>query len=112
MGSGPFLRPSALDEADGFIHFCALSQLYETLKRHFSGVSGLVCLRFPVHNLTTAPAPARLIWEPSHQGDLFPHFYGMLLAEWSDLRYLVPSSEAQRRQLVAQMKMTDTSVME
>ena len=66
---------SAVDLADGFIHFSTGAQAVETARRHFAGQDGLV--------LVTVDAGAlgpELKWEPSRGGDLFPHLYGALPA--------------------------------
>ncbi len=66
-------RGSAVDHADGFIHFSTGEQLEETARRHFHGRSDLVCLEVDPQALGAA-----LKWEPSRGGDLFPHLYGSL----------------------------------
>lgn len=65
---------SALDLADGFVHLSAASQLRETAARHFAGKGKLRLLAFRPDQLED------LRWEPSRNGDLFPHVYGTLLA--------------------------------
>lgn len=64
---------SAVDRADGFIHFSSAEQLEETARRHFHGRAGLVCLEVAAEALGAA-----LVWEPSRGGALFPHLYGPL----------------------------------
>jgi uncharacterized protein (DUF952 family) len=64
---------SAVDLADGFIHFSTAAQAPETARRHFSGQSDLVTLEIEADDLGPA-----LRWEPSRGGDLFPHLYGPL----------------------------------
>jgi uncharacterized protein (DUF952 family) len=66
---------SALDLADGFIHFSTAAQAQETASRHFRGQAGLVVLEVEAEDLGAA-----LRWEPSRGGDLFPHLYGSLPA--------------------------------
>jgi uncharacterized protein (DUF952 family) len=66
---------SALDKADGFIHFSAAAQAQETASRHFRGQAGLVLLEIEADDLGDA-----LKWEPSRGGELFPHLYGSLPA--------------------------------
>ncbi|MDB5477209.1 MAG: hypothetical protein JWP49_2720 [Phenylobacterium sp.] len=66
---------SALDRADGFIHFSTAAQAQETAARHFRGQAGLVVLEIEADDLGAA-----LRWEPSRGGDLFPHLYGVLPA--------------------------------
>ena len=66
-------RGSAVDLADGFIHFSTAAQMAETAARHFAGQSDLVLLGVDAGALGTA-----LKWEPSRGGDLFPHLYADL----------------------------------
>ncbi|HEY3696782.1 DUF952 domain-containing protein [Phenylobacterium sp.] len=70
--SGRF-EGSAVDLADGFIHFSTAAQAGETARRHFAGQAGLVVLEVEADDLGHA-----LKWEPSRGGDLFPHLYGPL----------------------------------
>lgn len=67
---------SAVDLADGYIHFSTAAQAAETARRHFAGREGLVVLEVESDDLGEA-----LRWEPSRGGDLFPHLYGPLSAE-------------------------------
>ena len=64
---------SAVDLADGFIHFSTAAQAQETARRHFAGQENLVVLEVEADDLGPA-----LKWEPSRGGDLFPHLYGAL----------------------------------
>jgi uncharacterized protein (DUF952 family) len=64
---------SAVDLADGFIHFSTAGQAAETARRHFSGRAGLVLVAVDADGLGAA-----LRWEPSRGGDLFPHLYEAL----------------------------------
>jgi uncharacterized protein (DUF952 family) len=64
---------SAVDHADGFIHFSTAAQAQETARRHFAGQDDLVTLEVEGDDLGGA-----LKWEPSRGGDLFPHLYGAL----------------------------------
>jgi uncharacterized protein (DUF952 family) len=64
---------SAVDLADGFIHFSTGAQAQETARRHFAGQAGLVVLAVDARGLGVA-----LKWEASRGGDLFPHLYGAL----------------------------------
>jgi len=64
---------SAVDLADGFIHFSTAAQAAETGRRYFAGVADLVIVGFDDTALG-----AGLTWEPSRGGDLFPHLYGPL----------------------------------
>ena len=67
---------SAVDLADGFIHFSAADQAGETLAKHFAGRTGLMLLTIDSETLGSA-----LKWEPSRGGALFPHLYGALPLE-------------------------------
>ena len=64
---------SAVDLADGYIHFSTAAQAAETARRHFAGQSDLVVLEVEADDLGGA-----LKWEPSRGGDLFPHLYSSL----------------------------------
>jgi uncharacterized protein (DUF952 family) len=64
---------SAVDLADGFIHFSTAEQAEETARRHFAGETDLWLLS--VRSERLGPA---LRWEPSRGGALFPHLYGPL----------------------------------
>ncbi len=79
IATGVF-RGSALDVADGFIHFSTAAQVRETAAKHFAGVDDLLLVAVPAGDLGTA-----LEWERSRGGDLFPHLYAPLtvgLASW------------------------------
>ncbi len=64
---------SSQDKADGFIHFSTAAQIVESAARHRAGQNGLVLLAVDPMALG-----AVLKWEPSRNGDLFPHLYGAL----------------------------------
>ena len=64
---------SALDLADGFIHFSTADQVKKTAALHLAGVTGLVLLTVPVDVVADA-----LKWEPSRDGIMFPHLYRSL----------------------------------
>lgn len=69
---------SADDLRDGFIHLSAAGQLKGTLARHFCRPKDneLVLVAVPIEVLGKA-----LRWEPSRDGQLFPHLYaGLRLA--------------------------------
>ncbi len=72
--AGRFLG-SAVDLADGYIHFSTAAQAPETAARHFAGQAGLVVLEVEGDDLGEA-----LVWEPSRGGDIFPHLYSALPA--------------------------------
>lgn len=61
---------SAVDLADGYIHFSTAAQAAETARKHFSGQADLVVLTLEAEALGD-----HLKWEPSRGGDLFPHLY-------------------------------------
>jgi uncharacterized protein (DUF952 family) len=66
-------RGSADDRRDGFIHFSLSSQLAETARKHYAGQAGLFLIAVDADALGDA-----LRWEPSRNGELFPHLYGEL----------------------------------
>ncbi len=71
---------SAVDLADGFIHFSDASQARETAAKWFCGQDGLALVAFEAEALGS-----QLKWEPSRGGALFPHLYASLparLALW------------------------------
>lgn len=59
---------SAVDRADGYVHFSTEAQLPGTAAKHFAGEAGL----WLVACEAAALGPA-LVWEPSRGGALFPH---------------------------------------
>ena len=67
---------SAVDHADGYIHFSTAAQAPETARRHFAGRADLLMLEVETDDLGEA-----LRWEPSRGGDLFPHLYGPLAVD-------------------------------
>ena len=64
---------SAVDRADGYIHFSTAAQAGETARKWFSGQPDLVVLEVEADDFGEA-----LRWEPSRGGDLFPHLYAVL----------------------------------
>jgi uncharacterized protein (DUF952 family) len=64
---------SAVDRADGFIHFSTAEQASETAARHFAGQESLLLVAIEADELGDG-----LKWEPSRGGALFPHLYGAL----------------------------------
>jgi uncharacterized protein (DUF952 family) len=66
-------RGSAVDFADGYIHFSAAAQVAATAAKHFAGMSDLILLAVGAEDLGAA-----LKWETSRGGALFPHLYGAL----------------------------------
>jgi uncharacterized protein (DUF952 family) len=66
-------RGSAVDLADGYIHFSTAGQAAETAAKHFARMADLVLVAVAVEKLDGA-----LKWEPSRGGALFPHLYSTL----------------------------------
>jgi uncharacterized protein (DUF952 family) len=66
-------RGSAVDLADGYIHFSTAGQAAETATKYFAGMADLVVVAVSASVLNGA-----LKWEPSRGGALFPHLYGVL----------------------------------
>ena len=66
-------RGSAADRHDGFIHFSSATQVEGTAAKHFAGMPDLLLVYVDAGKLG-----ARLRWEPSRGGALFPHLYGDL----------------------------------
>jgi len=64
---------SAVDLADGYIHFSTAAQVHETAAKHFAGQTDLVLVAIDPATLGDA-----LKWEPSRGGALFPHLYAPL----------------------------------
>jgi uncharacterized protein (DUF952 family) len=82
---------STQDKADGFIHFSTAEQIVESARRHRAGQSGLLLLAIDPTVLGD-----RLKWEPSRNGDLFPHVYGMIdptESAWVEPLPLAPNGE-------------------
>ena len=72
---------SAVDLADGYIHFSTAAQVEETAARHFTAQPGLLLVA-----VDTAVLGAALRWEPSRGGALFPHLYqplGLDAVRWA-----------------------------
>lgn len=64
---------SPIDIADGYIHLSTAAQLTQTVDLHFTGQANLVIAAVDLASLHSS-----LRWEPSRQGQLFPHIYGVL----------------------------------
>ena len=64
---------SAVDYADGFIHFSTAAQAPGTAGKHFAGMTELVIVAVDAQALGPG-----LKWEPSRGGALFPHLYGAM----------------------------------
>jgi uncharacterized protein (DUF952 family) len=71
-----FFQGSPIDKTDGFIHLSTASQLTDSVDRHFSGQKGLVIAAIDLAALGNA-----VRWEPSRNGQLFPHVYENLVPE-------------------------------
>lgn len=70
--SGSFAG-SAVDLADGFIHFSTAAQAAETAAKHFAGQTDLMVFAVEADGMDA------MKWEPSRGGALFPHLYRPLL---------------------------------
>jgi uncharacterized protein (DUF952 family) len=80
---------SAVDLADGYIHFSAADQAQDTAAKWFAGQADLVLLTVEAGALGEA-----LKWEASRGGVLFPHLYRPLrIAEVVAERPLVLDAE-------------------
>jgi uncharacterized protein (DUF952 family) len=66
-------RGSADDARDGFIHFSTAPQVAGTAAKYFFGQSDLFLIEVDADALGEA-----LRWEPSRNGELYPHLYGVL----------------------------------
>ena len=64
---------SADDRRDGFIHLSSARQVRGTFAKYFAGDAAPVLVAFAADDLGQA-----LKWEISRNGELFPHFYGVL----------------------------------
>jgi len=62
---------SADDLRDGYMHFSALPQVRETVRKYFAGERCIVLAAVPGDALADG-----LRWEASRGGQLFPHLYG------------------------------------
>jgi len=60
---------SAVDLADGYIHFSTAVQAQATAAKWFRGRGDLIVLEVEADDLPD------LKWEPARGGDLFPHLY-------------------------------------
>jgi uncharacterized protein (DUF952 family) len=69
-------RGSAVDLADGYVHFSTAEQVIETAARHFADRRGLIMLTVDAERLSDD-----LRWESSRGGALFPHLYASLPLE-------------------------------
>jgi uncharacterized protein (DUF952 family) len=88
LKAGTF-QGAPIDNADGFIHLSTASQLTETVDRHFSGRKDLAIAAIDLAELGDA-----VRWEPSRNGQLFPHVYGHLKPQSVIARIKVRCDEA------------------
>ena len=72
QAAGQFVG-STVDRRDGFIHFSTAAQLPGTAAKHFAGLMDLILVA-----ADAAALHADLKWEPSRDGQLFPHLYAAL----------------------------------
>jgi len=72
-GRNGAFRGSAVDLADGYIHFSTAAQVADTAAKHFAGMPDLVLVAVDAEDLGDV-----LKWETSRGGALFPHLYGSL----------------------------------
>ncbi len=64
---------SSADEADGFIHLSAGSQVASTVERYYRDQLDLVLAAIDLPQLGN-----KVRWEPASNGQLYPHVYGSL----------------------------------
>ncbi len=62
-----------VDIADGYIHLSTVTQLTETVDKHFAGQRDLWVAAIDLEALGGA-----VKWEESRGGQLFPHIYGRM----------------------------------
>jgi uncharacterized protein (DUF952 family) len=65
-----------IDRAHGYVHLSTAAQLTGTVERHFSGQTDLTIAAVDLAVLGPA-----VRWEPSRDGQLFPHLYGTLVLQ-------------------------------
>lgn len=79
---GSYTHPTL--KTEGFIHCSTKEQLSETLRLHFTEVNEVVLLLLNERMLKD-----KIKWEPSRNGELFPHIYGRIpLPAVMDIRVL------------------------
>jgi uncharacterized protein (DUF952 family) len=66
-----FFSGSSTDTRDGFIHFSSKEQIEGVLARYFAKQRPLYIVEFSVEDFGDS-----LRWEPTPQGEKFPHVYG------------------------------------
>lgn len=92
-----FYAGSALDRKDGFLHFSTAAQLSGTLAKYYAQAASVMLVAIDETRLG-----ADLRFEPSRDGDLFPHLYAELplsavvwaeeVARGNDGAFLLPGS--------------------
>lgn len=72
IAEAEIVPPSALDEADGFMHLSTEEQMLETANRYYTDHKLVLALY-----IATAAVAHKLKWEPAakRNNDLFPHLY-------------------------------------
>jgi uncharacterized protein (DUF952 family) len=65
---------NALDKRDGFIHLSTRQQVPDTVAAHFEAVASDIT----IIEIDSRRLPHGIRWEPSRDGMLFPHLYGVL----------------------------------
>jgi len=70
--SRPSYQPESLT-TEGFIHCSYPGQLEGVLERYYSGVEKVLILKIETEKLL-----AKLVKEPSTNGEMYPHLYGRL----------------------------------
>lgn len=81
-----FYYGSEDDRRDGFIHLSSEEQVEGTAKRFFKNQKGLLLVAFDAEVLGS-----KLCFEPSRDGEMFPHYYSDLpthLALWEKPMFL------------------------
>lgn len=63
-------KGAPVDISDGYIHFSTIEQLKETADKHFIDETAVHIAAF-----SATLWPKSLKWEPSRDGQLFPHLY-------------------------------------
>ena len=75
--------------AEGFIHCSTKEQLLESARLHFVGHDRLLVLR-----IAEKAVEKRLRWEPSRNGELFPHIYGSVPLDAVEDQHYLTRNEA------------------
>lgn len=83
--AGQIFYGSEKDKKDGFLHFSISSQIAGTLTKHYANAGNLVLIAVDSEKLGD-----ELKWEPSREGEVFPHLYGPLHLNRIDWAVSVP----------------------